>query len=115
VLVTNPAIMGDPNARGLALVYQDEALGRVVVVEGISELPPAEFTSYWRHAISLNGSPDVHGTASEVTIRNGEEAFITTAEDGSRSDIRWLDGTIEILIEGPTLTRDQVVALANSI
>jgi hypothetical protein len=115
VLVTDPAIMGDPTSRVLALIYDLPSLGRVVVEEGIPQIPPAQFNSSWRQQIALNGSPDVHGTLSEATIRNGLEAFIGTSEDGSQSTILWLEGDIEILITGPTLDRDQAVSLANSI
>jgi hypothetical protein len=116
ILVTDPSLApAQPEFRVLALLYDLPTFGRVVVIEEIPQIPVVEFNSWWEHQATLNRSPGVHGTTTAVTVRGAVEAFITTAEDGSRSDIRWLEGDIEIVIEGPTLDRDQVVALANSI
>jgi hypothetical protein len=71
----------------------------------------------WAAATRASVSPNAHGSAEIVALDNGANALITSTEDKSRSDICWLDeaGTVEFCVLGPTLARDDVVTIANSI
>jgi hypothetical protein len=42
--------------------------------------------------------------------------LLTTSEDGTQSDIRWLSvDDVEIVIQGPDLKKETVVDLANEL
>ncbi|HCP62433.1 MAG TPA: hypothetical protein DIU14_08200 [Actinobacteria bacterium] len=101
--------------RVIAFVYDTAAHGRVVVQEHLPDVPADEYDAFNESLVTNNGRPGVSGTASLVTVRSGKRALITTASDGSTSDISWLEGTFEIVVRGPALTADACIAIAEGL
>ena len=102
--------------RVIAFVYDTAAHGRVVVQEHLPDVPADEYDAFINESlVTNNGRPGVSGTASLVTVRSGKRALITTASDGSTSDISWLEGTFEIVVRGPALTADACIAIADGL
>lgn len=99
----------------VAFLYDIEPYGRVVVKEHVPDVPVDEYVSSNREMLNLNGQSNVHGSFEVATIRGDREALITTSEDRTTSSIFWLEGAIEIVIRGPSLDRDAVIKLAESI
>jgi hypothetical protein len=102
-------------AAAVAFVYDTSDFGRVDVVEHLPESSPEEYQKFHEYLVSINGDPLVHGRFDLVTIRSGVEALVTTSEDGSRSVVFWLEDGIEFIVEGPTLTFDQAVKVAELV
>jgi hypothetical protein len=113
LLVTDASV--PPASAVVALVYDVDGFGRVVIKEHFPDVPASEYAAINRGMLELNGQAHVHGTFEIVTIRESREALITTSEDGSTSSIFWLEGPIELIIRGPELDRSEVLKLAESI
>jgi hypothetical protein len=103
--------------RQVDFLYETAQYGLVSVGEGPADPPASEWEKFIKSVVARNDDPTTHGSAEIVPLDYGSDALITTTEDKSRSDICWLDsaGTIEFCILGPTLSRDEVVTIANSI
>ncbi len=102
-----------PDGAAVALVYDTKAYGRVVVLEQLPDVPdPASRLKSYQTAVSYNGQPDVHGTATLVTIHGDVPALITTSEDKSMSDISWVENEVETFVRGPSLTADEATTIA---
>jgi hypothetical protein len=102
-----------PDGAAVALVYDTKAYGRVVVFEQLPDVPdPASRLKSYQTAVSYNGQPDVHGTATLVTIHGDVPALITTSEDKSMSDISWVENAVETFVRGPSLTADEATTIA---
>ncbi len=114
IYVTPP---GTPtNAQAVAFVFQTPSYGLVDVVEGVPEQSTtAEYNAANEALVAQNGQPYTHGSITTVTIRGGEEAFLSTSEDGTLNTVFWMENAIEFATEGPTLTADQAIQIANSI
>lgn len=115
VFETDPEV-ASPSDRVIEFDFQNSSFGPVVVEELTPEVP----TDRWERYVSLleaqNGSEEMHGTASSYNVRNGSQALLTTSEDGTATDIRWLEGPdVEIWVRGPALTVDQCLEIAKSL
>jgi class 3 adenylate cyclase len=113
VYVSSEEISKD--AAGVAFVYDTVEFGRVIVIEHPPESSPSEYQEFHEYLVSINGDPLVHGRFDLVKIRDGVEALVTTSEDGRRSVAFWLENGVEFIIEGPTLTFDQVISIAELV
>lgn len=104
----------EPEFRMLALLYDTEDYGRVVVIEHLPPVPVTEYESAHEAWVAQANDPALEsiGSSEIVTIRGIRQALLTTSEDGV-SDIYWLEGAIEIIIRGPTLDRVEVLEIAN--
>jgi len=101
-----------PEGRAVAFVYDTPEFGKVDVVEHVPDVPPDQYDAEHENLVATNGDPQLHGRFDLVTIRAGQKALVTTSEDGTRSAIFWLEGDTEIVVEGPALSFEQVVAIA---
>src|SRR5262249_53665447 len=97
ILVTDPAKVGKED-RAIAFIYDETAYGRVVFTEYGSQETQAEWASTIQQSLNANGAPGTSGTGSAFDLAAGVRALGTTSEDGSTSDIRWLDHGIQTLI-----------------
>lgn len=81
IFATPPGTPAD--AQLAAFVIQSETYGLVGVVEGVPQQPTvAEYNNANEELIKLNGEPYTHGKIISVSIRGGEEGFLSTSEDG---------------------------------
>jgi hypothetical protein len=110
----NPTTVA-PVLQALALVYNSPVYGLVDVVEQAPDVPdPVQRLAGYQYAVAQNGQSGVSGTAEVVNLPDGTPALITTTQDGTRSDISWVwNEKLQITIQGPQLTRDKVIQLAN--
>jgi hypothetical protein len=116
----DPAGLGSPRTvykTDSAIEFDYDTQWGPVVVE---ELVPSEPVGTWddqiKGSIALNGQSYTHGTASEVTIRKGQNALLLVAEDESSSTIEWYEtDNMELYMYGTGLSSDQLVKLANGI
>jgi hypothetical protein len=104
-----------PQDRAVAFVYDTSRYGRVNVVEHIPQVPLDRYDTQNQEVVELAASPDVGGSAEIVVIRRSKKALATTAEDESRSSIFWLEGNIEIVVRGPSLTKEQCIQIAEAL
>lgn len=112
ILVSPPET--EPEFRTLALLYDTEDYGRVVVIEHLPPVPVTEYDSAHEAWVAQANDPELVsiGSSEIVTIRGTRKALLTTSQDGV-SDIYWLEGAIEIIIRGPTLDRGEVLEIAD--
>jgi hypothetical protein len=104
------------NAQLVAFVIQSPKYGLIDVVEGNAPQPTvAEYNKANEELVQLNDDPDTHGKIVATTIRGGREAFVSISEDGQLNTIFWMEDDIEIAVEGPTLSEDQAIELANAV
>jgi hypothetical protein len=104
------------NAQAVAFVFQTDNYGLVDVGEGVpAQSSTAEYNAANEALVQENGQPYTHGSITTASIRGGKEAFISTSEDGKLNTVLWMENGIEFVIEGPTLTSNQVIQIANSL
>lgn len=103
-----------PGDRIIVLQYRTSA-GLVDVYEETPQVSAGEFKNVIASWVALNGEPGTSGKASAVMVRGKYPGLITTAADGSRSDIRWIQAGVEYLISGPSLTERACVHLASEL
>ena len=114
-------IFGPPGPDGTAgnyaffFVLDDPTDGTVWVAESAPDLngSAADRLASYKDIVSENGQPDIHSTAEIVTIRGGTPALLGTMN--GLSSLEWVVGGTQVHLMGPTLTRSQVLDVANSI
>ena len=100
----------------MEFVYDTDCYGRVVIEEHLPDMPAEGWKADADRLVAMNDDPMTHGTATLLAVRDGNDALTTTSEDGSVSDLRWLqDGKFEVLVRGPTLSLEQCVAIADGL
>ena len=100
------------NGRAIAFEFQTQAYGRVLVVERLPDVPAETYDEANRELIASNtGSSELE----IVSIRGGTEALVITSAEGRSAGIYWLEVPIEFWVTGESLTRDQVLEIANSV
>jgi hypothetical protein len=117
-IFVTPTRSSDPQEKmshNLAFVYDTSKYGRVAVLEEALRTSLAEFLDSIQTVVAGNDQPGISGHHEIVTIRGNAQALLSTLGDNSRSVIRWTEGGIVFLVEGPTLTRDSAVAIGNQI
>jgi len=85
------------------------------VYEETPQVSASEFRKVIASWVGLNGQPGTSGTSADVMVRGKYPALVTTASDGSRSDIRWIEAGIEYLITGPSLAKRAGIHFANEL
>ncbi len=96
-------------------VYGTSRYGLVDVYEELPDVPPAEYDAANQRLLAYNGLPSTHGSSRIVSIRGGCQALMTVSEDGSRADIRWLEGGVEYYVRGPSLSTAVAIQVAEGI
>lgn len=101
--------------RGVIFIYDTDQYGLIhvnMLIDGLSE---QQSHAHALTAVERSKDPTVRGKAEIVTIRGGTEALIGYPPDESRVIISWGEGEILVLVTGPTLTRDQALAIAEKV
>ncbi|MEO8292072.1 MAG: hypothetical protein ABI635_02940 [Actinomycetota bacterium] len=99
----------------VALLYETPGYGLVVVKQHLPDVPIADYDKANQELMEMNGLPTVHGSFDLVAIREGQEALVTTSEDGTTSSIFWLEKNIEIVVRGPDLDKTDVLKIAEGL
>jgi hypothetical protein len=115
-----PVGLGSPRA-----VYQTDSViefdydtesGPLVVEELVPQAPADTWPDQIKASLSLNGESFTHGTAAQVSIRNGKDALLLVAEDNSSATVQWYEtNKIEIFVYGVGPSPDQVEKIADGI
>jgi hypothetical protein len=115
ILVTPP----DSSSRGdrvVALLYEPDDYGLVVLKEHLPDVPIAEYEASNERIVEMARDSGAHGTARIVPVRGGLPALLTVSPDGSDCTIWWLeDEAFEIIVQGPDLVPEQCVEVANLV
>lgn len=93
--------------------YRTRPFGPVNLYEEAPHETQAQFVAGARQLLSWNGRPGTLGSARLATV-NGTTALITSAPSG-RSEIQWVDAGVRYTINGPALTLQECVSLANTV
>jgi len=112
---TATASASEKATRVLAYVFDSPTYGRVVVTEEPLRGSPEDFLAAMQDLVTGNGKSGRSGSGQIAVIRGAKQALITTSEDGTRSDIRWIEDNIVFLVEGPMLSQRAVVDIANGV
>jgi len=111
----------DPNTYApedmvLEFDYDSASYGRVIVKEITPEVNEDGWGAYVQLLLKQNGSPLLHGRFSTDVVRSGVTSLLTTSEDGSMTDIRWLESPdLEVYVRGASLTEDECVKIADGL
>ena len=107
-----------PSTAAVAFVYQT-AQGQVDVTEVRYRSVTAAGYMKDLHAIVDQSAADplnFYGSFAWVRLTDGTAALSSTTEDGSRSELTWVNAHgVEMRLMGPSLTVTQAVAIANSM
>lgn len=95
--------------------YQNSSSGLINVYEETTDMSSSDFQDMINSWVAVNGKPETAGSATAVTLNDKLPALITTTEDGSNSDIRWIQGGVEYIISGPSLTQQTCTTFANAL
>ena len=109
----------DIRRRPIAFLYDHPEYCRVFVIEMLPEMSPAE------HAASIARVPAMHdeccrgvpgsGHGEMVQIRGGISALLSEVDDRSQGTLEWVEGTLVMVVRGPQLQRDELIAIANAL
>jgi hypothetical protein len=111
IVLTPPADQISSGApRGLELIFDQQPYGRVVVLETVWKVP-GDFGQWLQYVVATGRNPC--GPPSEATTVRGGLPTLLSSPDGSRWALLWLEGKVRFDVGGPTLSRDQVLAIAN--
>lgn len=110
----SPADERSGRSKLVGFVYDTDAYGRVIAIEGISETTDAHYEVYLASAIASNGKPGVRGRHEIVILESGRRALMSTAAAGYRT-ISWRENGIDFKVKGPNLTHAQCVAIAQNL
>lgn len=115
ILVTPP----DSSSRGdrvVALLYESDDYGLVVLKEHLPDVPIAEYDASNARVVEMTKDPSAQGIARIVPVRGGLPALLTISPDGSDCTIWWLeDEAFEIVVRGPDLVPEKCVEVANLV
>ncbi len=111
-ILDTPALSRD--SRLIVLQYRTSS-GLVNVYEETPQVSVSGFRKVIASWVGLNGQPGTSGTSAAVMVRGKYPALVTTASDGRRSDIRWIEAGVEYLITGPSLTKRACIHFANEL
>jgi hypothetical protein len=99
-------------ARGIAFLFDTADYGRVVVVEGRDDVPLAEFEAMIRTLVAEKGKPNGQGYVESVVIKGGTQAGLFTGAHGELT-LEWREGNVRFTLSGPTVSKDDIVSLAD--
>lgn len=96
---------------GVALVYDTQEFGGVVILQQPQPLPTAEYEEWMQTVVD-----NVKLGSAEIVSTRGTEALVIVPETpGHGASISWLSEGREIIIRGPKLQRSDVLQLAEVI
>ena len=114
VYVNGPLDREQPD-RAIAIMYDSGDWGFVALKQAPSQLPAKDWLDSAKGLVASIGQPGMFGDAHLVVLSDGSDALLKISADGKHSVVDWLEGSVELIIEGPTLNDDQPIALANML
>ena len=114
ILAPPAALSSGSTPRALFLVFDQSPYGRVIAMEQPWQGPNVDYSTYAKSAASDSASVPCGPTAEAVTIKGGQPALLTHSIDGSVWAVSWREGSMELRIMGPHLTRDQALKIADA-
>jgi hypothetical protein len=114
------SVSNDLDARGIRTFwarYVAEPFGNIHVNIWIDPEPVATRIASWQEDVakSLASDPCFHGTAEMVTIKGTTLAMIGSPPEEDRVSIAWREGDLWVQVGGPTLQRDDAIAIAEKL
>ena len=102
---------------GAAIEFDfDTQWGPVAVEEVSPEVDAKTWPDQVDAAVSMNGGPYTHGTATKVSIRNGHEGLLLVSEDQSESEVQWYEtDQMEVYFYGSQLPSDVALKLVDGL
>lgn len=99
--------------RAIAWVFESPAVGLFSVIEQLPTLTQSELESLVACGVDEAGC-DASGFAL-VSVRDGVQALFNTGS--ASTSVRWLEAGLQYVVVGPssTLTRDEVIQIANDL
>lgn len=101
--------------RVLALLFDTDSYGRVVLIRHRAEMSKADFITSSSNLESMNGDPNVHGTFDRLTIRGDKPALLTASEDGAEATLFWYENGLEFIVRGPQIGPATALEIAEKI
>jgi hypothetical protein len=105
---------GGPPVPGAFFVYDSSTYGPVWLGESLPDIPDADQRMDWYKTAA---SPDNLGVGAEgevLTIRDGVKALLRRGADGY-SEMEWVENDTQFVLLGPSMSRQQIVEVANSV
>jgi hypothetical protein len=94
-------------------VIQSPKFGIVWIGESAPDVPDdAERLASYQDRVAQNGQPGVLSVAEIVTVRGGVTALLGVSPDGVAT-LQWVENQTQVDVQGPTLTRAQVLDIAS--
>jgi hypothetical protein len=112
VILLTPPGESDNAGRAVALIY-DTSYGRIVLIESHDILPVTTFENAIQKLIARNSDPGLHGQFEESIIKGNVHALFSTGEDGAR-EIDWREDNRMMRLSGPSVSKAQLVSLADA-
>ena len=96
-------------------VYDAPRYGRIWVGESAPDiLDESERLDTYQEIVAENGKRNISGHAELVRVRGRDPALLGTSADAPAT-LEWVEDGVQFYVEGPTLTQDQAIAIANSL
>jgi hypothetical protein len=101
----------------VAFVYESTPYGQVDVEESLPTEPTDEWKADAQRIVGQNGQPYTHGSTALISVRGGSgNGLTTTSEDGTISDLRWLENdALEVLVRGPKLNVQDCIEISAAL
>jgi hypothetical protein len=99
---------------GAFFVYDSATYGPVWLGESLPDIPDADQRMAWYKTAA---SPENLGAGAEgevLTIRDGVKALLRRGADGY-SEMEWVQNHTQFVLLGPSMSRQQIVGIANSV
>lgn len=96
----------------IGFIYDTATYGRVVVKMELDDVSAAVRRAGWSQSVA---APNKRSRSEIVIIRSGTEAIVGVNSAWGFGAISWREGSVLILVMGPTLTRDQAIEIANKL
>ncbi len=106
---------GEPEHGGLILRFDTSSYG-VVFVHETPWQGPANFSQWVLDTVAAGSNLPCGSTSDSATIKNGLAALLLhdPGQPDSHPSLLWLEGGVRFELSGPTLTRNQLVMIANN-
>lgn len=110
----SPFVDSDGKTDAIFFVIQHPDFGIVWIGESAPDVADAaDRVASYKEAVAENGQPGRQATAEIVTLPSGDPGLLSTSLD--QGSLYWVEGETQFAILGPTLTRSQILDVAESI
>jgi hypothetical protein len=101
--------------RHISFKYESAALGIIRVEMWMDPVSMPERVQSWREQVARNGDPCIRGRSEMVSLKKETEALIGFPPEQSYVNINWREDVVMIQVAGPTLQRDDAIAVAKKL